>query len=336
MKSSIIFVAVLALASAELIDIDWSQVRPIEDFDHYWASLPAGLQKLRNLQPDRRVTFGQEAIPGQFPYQAVVLISVQGGTALCGGSILSRNYILTAAHCVVGATGGTVIVGAHNFTLYEPTQQRIAFGVSGIQYHSGYNPEIVRNDVATIRLNSPLTFNDRVKAVRLPASGDYRQFAGVTGTVSGHGRTEGGDISTVLRFTSNPIMSQQACLDYWQWPEIIEAQNVCLSGSAGRSACNGDSGGPLTVVDAGSSLQVGIVSFGNARAAPVTARTYEDCEQPPEIGHGNARITVDESEEFVTAHYSCNAGYRLEGQVDFRCDIDSDEWQIKEMPRCVA
>ncbi|EDS32286.1 conserved hypothetical protein [Culex quinquefasciatus] len=76
--------------------------------------------------------------------------------------------------------------------------------------------------------------------------------------------------------------------------------------------------------------------LGTARAAPVTARTYEDCEQPPEIGHGNARITVDESEEFVTAHYSCDAGYRLEGQVDFRCDIDSDEWQIKELPRCVA
>lgn len=68
----------------------------------------------------------------------------------------------------------------------------------------------------------------------------------------------------------------------------------------------------------------------------MTARIYEDCEQPPEIGHGNARITVDESEEFVTAHYSCNAGYRLEGQVDFRCDIDSDEWQIKELPRCVS
>ncbi|KAL9701950.1 hypothetical protein quinque_005391 [Culex quinquefasciatus] len=219
MKSSIIFVAVLALASAEWIDIDWSQVRPIEDFDHYWARLPAKLQYLRKLQPDRRVTFGQEATPGQFPYQAVVLISVPGGTALCGGSILSKNYILTAAHCVVDATGGTVIVGAHNYATYEPSQQRIAFGLSGIQYHSGYNPEIVRNDVATIRLNSPLTLNDRVKA--------------------------------------------QECLDYWQWPEIIEAQNVCLDGVDGRSACNGDSGGPLTVVDAGSSIQVGIVSFGN-------------------------------------------------------------------------
>lgn len=64
-------------------------------------------------------------------------------------------------------------------------------------------------------------------------------------------------------------------------------------------------------------------------------QTYEDCEQPPDIAHGSARITVDQSEEFVTAHYSCNAGYRIEGKTTFRCDIDSDEWQIAELPKCL-
>ncbi|XP_055623732.1 uncharacterized protein LOC129767136 [Toxorhynchites rutilus septentrionalis] len=65
-------------------------------------------------------------------------------------------------------------------------------------------------------------------------------------------------------------------------------------------------------------------------------QTYEDCEHPPDIAHGTARITVDQSEEFVTAHYSCNAGYRIEGgKTTFRCDIDSDEWQIGELPRCL-
>ncbi|EAT42495.1 AAEL005984-PA [Aedes aegypti] len=71
-------------------------------------------------------------------------------------------------------------------------------------------------------------------------------------------------------------------------------------------------------------------SAGQRRSA-----TYEDCEQPPEIAHGSARITVDETEEFVTARYSCAAGFRLEGKADIRCDIDSDEWQVKELPKCV-
>ncbi|XP_062710515.1 uncharacterized protein LOC109404745 isoform X2 [Aedes albopictus] len=69
---------------------------------------------------------------------------------------------------------------------------------------------------------------------------------------------------------------------------------------------------------------------------PAGTTTYEDCEQPPEIAHGSARVTVDETEEFVTARYSCTAGYRLEGKAEIRCDIDSDEWQVKQLPRCVS
>ncbi|KXJ73641.1 hypothetical protein RP20_CCG015362 [Aedes albopictus] len=69
---------------------------------------------------------------------------------------------------------------------------------------------------------------------------------------------------------------------------------------------------------------------------PAGTTTYEDCEQPPEIAHGSARVTVDETEEFVTARFSCAAGYRLEGKAEIRCDIDSDEWQVKQLPRCVS
>ncbi|XP_055538598.1 fibrillin-1 isoform X2 [Wyeomyia smithii] len=69
---------------------------------------------------------------------------------------------------------------------------------------------------------------------------------------------------------------------------------------------------------------------------PVDGRqVYEDCEQPPEVAHGSARLTVDQSEEFVTAHYSCDRGFRIDGPVDIRCDIDSDEWQVNQLPKCV-
>ncbi|XP_053687239.1 uncharacterized protein LOC128736776 [Sabethes cyaneus] len=64
-------------------------------------------------------------------------------------------------------------------------------------------------------------------------------------------------------------------------------------------------------------------------------QVYEDCEQPPVIAHGSAKLTVDQSEEFVMAHYSCNTGYRIDGTVDIRCDIDSDEWQVEQLPKCV-
>ncbi|XP_001843395.2 brachyurin [Culex quinquefasciatus] len=272
MKTLVLLVAVLAVASAEWIEIDWSQVRPIEDFDHYWARLPAELQYLRKLQPERRITNGQEATPGQFPYQIALLSTFGGGTGLCGGSVLTNNYILTAAHCVQNALGGTAIMGAHNRINNEPTQQRIAFGVNGINIHAGYTPTNIRNDIATVRLNSPITFNDRVQPVLMPQAGDNRQFAGVTGTVSGFGRTSDASQATsaVVMFTSNPIMTQADCLASWGGnTNIIQAQNICLSGAGGRSSCNGDSGGPLTVAEGGNTLQVGIVSFGSAAGCSI-------------------------------------------------------------------
>uniref|UniRef100_A0A3F2YSI7 Uncharacterized protein n=2 Tax=Anopheles arabiensis TaxID=7173 RepID=A0A3F2YSI7_ANOAR len=273
MKTFALIVALFAVASAEWIDIDWSQVRPIEEFDHYWARLPAELQVYRTKLPSHRITNGQEATPGQFPYQIALLSNFATGTGLCGGSVLTNNYILTAAHCVISgattlATSGTAIMGAHNRNVNEPTQQRIGFTSAGIRAHPGYNPTNIRNDIAVVRLNSPITFTARIQPVRLPARSDTRQFGGFTGTVSGFGRTTNtGATSPVVMFTSNPVMTNADCIARWN-TALIQPQNVCLSGDGGRSSCNGDSGGPLTVQDGGS-LQIGIVSFGSAAGCSI-------------------------------------------------------------------
>ncbi|XP_062549414.1 brachyurin-like [Armigeres subalbatus] len=267
MKCAVLILTVLAVASAEWIDIDWSQVRPIEEFDHYWTRLPQELQFLRNIHPSARVTNGAEATPGQFPYQIALLSQFLLGTGLCGGTVLTNNFILTAAHCVINARGGTAIIGAHNRNIVEATQQRIAFSQGGINIHAGYTSTNIRNDIATVRLDSPITFNDRVQPARIPTRSDSRTFSGLTGTVSGFGRTSDASQATsaVVRFTSNPIKTNADCLARWGGnANLIQDQNICMTGEGGRSACNGDSGGPLTVQDGGSSLQVGIVSFGSA------------------------------------------------------------------------
>uniref|UniRef100_A0A182YD53 Sushi domain-containing protein n=1 Tax=Anopheles stephensi TaxID=30069 RepID=A0A182YD53_ANOST len=68
-----------------------------------------------------------------------------------------------------------------------------------------------------------------------------------------------------------------------------------------------------------------------------TGETYEDCEQPPEIAHGSARLTVDDNEEYVTAHYTCKSGYRLQEPqlATLRCSIETDEWEAAKLPACV-
>ncbi|EAA11784.5 AGAP005691-PA [Anopheles gambiae str. PEST] len=275
MKSFVILVALLAaVSSAEWIEIDWSKVRPIEEFDHYWARLPAEYQFLRNMNRTNRITNGQEATPGQFPHQIALLSEYATSTGLCGGSILTRNTILTAAHCVVSgpstlASGGVAIMGAHNRNVQESTQQRIRFATSGIRVHPQYNLASIRNDIATVRLNSPMTFTTRIQPIRLPGRSDTRQFGGFTGTVSGFGRTSDASTATsaVVRFTTNPVMTNADCVARWG-TTMVQNQNVCLSGAGGRSACNGDSGGALTV-QSGGTLQIGVVSFVSVNGCAV-------------------------------------------------------------------
>ncbi|XP_053687225.1 brachyurin-like [Sabethes cyaneus] len=273
MKTILLMIlSTLAVASAELINIDWSQVKPIEEFDHYWARIPKEWQFLRKLTPSRRITGGWAAAPGQFPYQIALLSHFAGATGLCGATVLTDYYILTAAHCVQNAQGGIAIIGAHDRTANEPSQQFLPFEASGIRIHEGYIPTNMRNDIAVVRMNSLIIFSNRIQPVRIPNSIDTRDFAGLTGTVSGFGRTSDSSTaeSAVIRFASNPIMAEADCLARWDNnANIIQPQNICLSGEGGRSPCNGDSGGPLTVAEDGRSLQVGIISFGSAAGCSI-------------------------------------------------------------------
>uniref|UniRef100_A0A182J785 Uncharacterized protein n=1 Tax=Anopheles atroparvus TaxID=41427 RepID=A0A182J785_ANOAO len=263
--------AVCSLGAAERIEIDWSRVKPVDEFDHYWRRLPADMQYLRNSRPSGRIVGGYQASAGQFPYQALLLTDVGNGySSLCGGSVITNNFILTAAHCVTDdfkniLNGGTAILGAINREVYEATQQRISYARANIRVHPSYDVNNILNDIATVRLNAPIVYGSYVKAIALPARSDSRTFGGFEGTASGFGRTSdtSSTVSSVLRYTRNPVMTNAQCNNFWS-PTQVMAQHVCFDPTGGRATCNGDSGGPLAVQDAGRSLLVGITSFGAA------------------------------------------------------------------------
>ncbi|XP_052895775.1 brachyurin-like [Anopheles moucheti] len=268
----LVTVLTVMVYGASLPTIDWSRVKRVEQLDHYWARLPPELQVYRNAsRPDARISNGLEARPGQFPYQAIVLAEFGVLTTMCGGSVLTQNFILTSAHCVMfdqvnKAGGGTVIAGALNRLEVEPSQQQIRFSNIGITVHPLYAVSNYRFDVAVVRLNTALRFTTYVQPVRLPGLLDQRQFDGQIGTISGFGRTSDTNsaFATTLQYTVNTIMSNGACIDRWG-TMLVEPQNVCLAGDGGRSACTGDSGGPLTIQEqSGLTLQVGVTSFGSA------------------------------------------------------------------------
>ncbi|XP_044726943.1 brachyurin-like [Chrysoperla carnea] len=216
--------------------------------------LPPGL-----LHP--RVVGGQEAAKNQFPYQVGLYVDLGYGTAFCGATLISKKFAMTAAHCASGAYGFELVLGAH--TIGAPEAGSITVTSSKAKVHPNYDPYNIENDIAIIELDEEVPLNEQINIVPLPKRSDAsNQFAGEQGTLSGWGKTsDSGSISPVLRFMSNPILTNSECSANMAGLNIPSTQ-ICSSGEGLKGACNGDSGGPLVVYENGKPKQVGIVSYG--------------------------------------------------------------------------
>jgi secreted trypsin-like serine protease len=169
------------------------------------------------LPPTRggRIVGGTIVSPHSHPWQAGLLIAVPGGTILCGGSLISTTRVLTAAHCTVGSLSTQVVLGAHQFTTVEPSQQRRTVSPGNYRNHSQYNPNNWNNDISVLIMPSAVTITNQVRTIPfVPASAP--NFTGVTATMSGWGRTSnGGSNSDLLRSTTNTWdrhFAQKKCL----------------------------------------------------------------------------------------------------------------------------
>ncbi|XP_060536477.1 chymotrypsin BII-like isoform X2 [Cylas formicarius] len=198
-----------------------------------------------------------ESIPNSRPYQAAVYIFFNATHgSFCGGSLINPMTILTAAHCVDNTSLNlTIVLGAHSLPSNPANTTHISTG--DIVLHPNWTRSTLMNDIAIVRLPSPVELSDRINTVLLPRD-DSHDYLGNTTLVSGWGRPADtvGTISPVLREVSSFVISQHACnLAYLG---MIDPSHICISGAYGRGTCNGDSGGPLVV----NGVQIGVVSFG--------------------------------------------------------------------------
>lgn len=116
------------------------------------------------LEPEPRIIGGEDAIEGQFPYQ-VSLRTVKNNKHFCGGSIISKRNILTAAHCTVGIEPSNIhaVVG----TLRESSGGSIV-KLKKIIRHPEWDEIIVKNDIAMIHTVSEIVFSSNVQPIALP------------------------------------------------------------------------------------------------------------------------------------------------------------------------
>ncbi|XP_065270385.1 granzyme H-like [Emys orbicularis] len=212
---------------------------------------------------------GWEAKPHSRPYMAYLEIQHGVSRSLCGGFLVSENFVLTAAHC----NGNKIIVvlGVHDITKQEQSRQVIPVRC---QYpHQDYDKKSHNNDIMLLELERKARLNGYVGLIPLPVA-HQRMHPGTVCSIAGWGSTSAHNIlnSNTLREADVVVMQDAACPRNpgGIYRDYNPSTMMCVGDpEKGKSSFKGDSGGPLVCQQTAQ----GIVSWGSKVGTPPAVYT---------------------------------------------------------------
>jgi trypsin len=178
------------------------------------------------------VVGGKDANISEVPYQKSLM---QHNSFTCGGSIISKSYILTAAHCVSEFGDYKVRVGSS----YSDKEGTTVLKVAKVTIHPEYESPPYNNDFALLRLKTPIKkFDDKIQSIAV-ASPDQKLENGSQALVSGFGTTiQGGSRAKKLQKAIIPLIDFEDCRAKYNGLVKITEQMLCAG--TGKGSCHGE------------------------------------------------------------------------------------------------
>ncbi|XP_054087781.1 serine protease Hayan-like [Zeugodacus cucurbitae] len=225
----------------------------------------------KHLMPSiqRHILNGKTTNFGEYPHMARIMYD--NVKLRCGGVLIDKRFVLTAAHCVDGKEGKAikVVLGVTDFN--DPTQAetRQDINIKKIHLPQNYTNSRFYDDIALIELDGDAVFNQNVRPTCLHTD-EGELLNGVDLVVTGWGLTEYKNTSDILLAANLTYIPVPFCdrvyanLNYWRLNRGIVDTQLCAY-SPGIDACRGDSGGPLQIVrdkSINNYRVVGVVSIG--------------------------------------------------------------------------
>uniref|UniRef100_A0A8C8RMQ8 Peptidase S1 domain-containing protein n=1 Tax=Pelusios castaneus TaxID=367368 RepID=A0A8C8RMQ8_9SAUR len=195
---------------------------------------------------NNRIVGGAPCRPHSVPWQAALFV---GSQFSCGGALINRNWVITAAHCNQNSHPISVRLGEHNIRDVDWTEQ-LRLSQKTIP-HPHYNPTSKDNDIMLIKLLTPANINSLDLTLRFSPTDTISFFCFLVAS-----------FPNALHCANVSIISSERCRTIY--PRYFTKNMLCAGVlEGGTDACQGDSGGPLVC----SGKLQGIVSWGTQTCA---------------------------------------------------------------------